>query len=214
MTFLNIALLDAGVNTFYVNITFAHAAFKASSALHGSVSTCTLCMTSACQTQEVQECGPPLPPFALLPFFFCFPLVPRDSSPNPSSLKDIRLVSSKKKKASLMPWGEHAGTNLESVKQGTRFLCCSPVCFCHSVEGYVKHCLWTYHFITGNPFCSALLTCQNYFSITSQVYNDLCAEGWAGILTISLTDCEYLLWSLFPEREADLFSVCLFSLPQ
>lgn len=99
MTFLNIVLLDAGVNTFYVNITFAHAAFKASSALHGSVSTCTLCMTSACQTQEVQECGPPpLPPFALLPFFFCFPLVPRDSSPNPSSLKDIRLVSSKKKK--------------------------------------------------------------------------------------------------------------------
>lgn len=98
MTFLNIALLDAGVNTFYVNITFVHAAFKASSALHGSVSTCTLCMTSACQTQEVQECGPPpLPPFALLPFF-CFPLVPRDSSPNPSSLKDIRLVSSKKKK--------------------------------------------------------------------------------------------------------------------
>lgn len=40
----------------------------------------------------------PLPPFALLPFFFCFPLVPRDSTPNPSSLKDIRLVSSKKKK--------------------------------------------------------------------------------------------------------------------
>lgn len=159
---------------------------------------------------------PPLPPFALLPFFFCFPLGPRDSSPNPSSLKDIRLVSSKKKKkkASLMPWGEHAGTNLESVKQGTRFLCCSPVCFCHSVEGYVKHCLWTYHFITGNPFCSALLTCQNYFSITSQVYNDLCTEGWAGILTISLTGCEYLLWSLFPERDADLFSICLFSLPQ
>lgn len=103
MTFLNIALLDAGVNTFYVNITFAHAAFKASSALHGSVSTCTLCMTSACQTQEVQECGPPLPPFALLPFFFCFPLVPRDSSPNPSSLKDIRLVSSKKKKQASCP---------------------------------------------------------------------------------------------------------------
>lgn len=43
---------------------------------------------------------PPLPPFALLPFFFCFPLGPRDSSPNPSSLKDIRLVSSKKKKKS------------------------------------------------------------------------------------------------------------------
>lgn len=159
---------------------------------------------------------PPPSPICPAPLLLLLPFRPQRFFPKPFKPQRHQtcFIKKKKKKASLMPWGEHAGTNLESVKQGTRFLCCSPVCFCHSVEGYVKHCLWTYHFITGNPFCSALLTCQNYFSITSQVYNDLCTEGWAGILTISLTGCEYLLWSLFPERDADLFSVCLFSLPQ
>lgn len=80
------ALLGAGVNTFYVNITFSQAAFKAFSAFGVCVCTCTLCMTSACQTKcihntrELQECGissfcnrfihptPPLLP--LLPRYF------------------------------------------------------------------------------------------------------------------------------------------------
>lgn len=143
MTFLNIALLDAGVNTFYVNITFVHAAFKASSALHGSVSTCTLCMTSACQTQEVQECGPPPSPICPAPLLLLLPFSPQRFFPKPFKPQRhqtcfIKKIKIKKKQASRTcrneSWVCEAGHSIPSLFSCLFLSFCRGICQTLSVN--------------------------------------------------------------------------------